>query len=103
MMKEAKDDAELQRRIEKKALRAQEEAKIRKGEELVMSATKRMLHRDDEAVEKGKEDEHARLKKKLRDNVRLGARVFTREADALQTRFASPMMRVSRPSVRGFF
>ena len=53
MMKEARDDVALQARVEKEALKAQEEAKIRKEEELVILATERVTRRDDEAVETG--------------------------------------------------
>ena len=81
MMKEARDDAALQARMEKEALRAQEEAKIRKGEELVMLATERVPRRDDAVVEIGEGDDDARPKKKRRDNVRLGADLFTGEVD----------------------
>ena len=71
MMKEARDDAALQTRMAKEALRTQEEAKIRKGQELVILANERVPHRDDSAVESGdeNEDEDARPKKRL-DNVR---------------------------------
>ena len=65
--------------MEKEALRAQEEAKIRKGEELMMLATEHVPRRDDVVVEIGEEDEDARPKKKCRNNVRLGGNVFTGE------------------------
>ena len=68
----------------KEALRAQEEAKIRKGEELVMSATERVPSRDDAAVKSDEEGEDARPKKNLCDNVRLGGNVFAGEVDRFE-------------------
>ena len=52
---EAKDDSALQVRMEKGELRAQVKAKIRKGEELVMLGTERVLRRDYAVMEIGEE------------------------------------------------
>ena len=83
MMKEARDDAAVQARMEKEELRAQEEAKIRKGEELVMFATERTPSRDDRVVKSGEKNEYAQLKKKCRDNVHLEGNIFTGEVGHL--------------------
>ena len=54
-----------------------------------MIATEHVPLRDYAAVDSGEEDEDARPKKKRRDNLRLGGKVFTGEVD----RFADPIRR----------
>ena len=54
MMKDARSDAELHVMMKNEAFWMQEEAKIRKEEELVILATERVLRRDDAVVEIGR-------------------------------------------------